>query len=242
MKLSETELREMLEREARAFEMPAVPSDGTLKRARRRRARNLLAAGAPAAAAVVLAVLVVTLQDGSPRTVAPEQQIGSLPRAHLRLVDYAVRPVPRSDQSHPATGPDITIDDVRAHGQCMREHGFDVPPPTPRPGGGWSVIVHGSARRLDFRSRAFRQTWFVTCGMLGGPLSGDVVLSGSRPRIDRFLSCMARHGFDLPEPMKDRSGHYTGDEWRFDLSRADIDTSTEAWNRAMFVLCAPAQI
>jgi hypothetical protein len=243
MKLFETDLREMLEREAREFEMPAGPSDRTLRRARRRRTRNVLLAGAPAVAAVVFAVLAVTLQAGSPQSFAPKRSAGSVPRAHLRLVDYAVRADPTSDQSHSGTGPTITLDDVLAHQRCMRAQGFDLPEPTRQPGGGWAVIVDApTARGLDFRSRSFREAWFVTCGGLGGPLTGDLVVGGPRSQIDRFTACMADHGFDLPEPTKDTSGHYDTDEWQFDLTSTDIDTSTQAWNRAMFVLCAPAQI
>jgi hypothetical protein len=56
------------------------------------------------------------------------------------------------------------------------------------------------------------------------------------------MSCMTRQGFDLPEPTKDGSGRYASDEWQFDLTRTSVDTSTRAWNRAMFVTCAPADI
>jgi hypothetical protein len=38
------------------------------------------------------------------------------------------------------------------------------------------------------------------------------------------------------------SGRYDIDEWQFDLTRTSIDTSTRAWNRAMFVTCAPHDI
>jgi hypothetical protein len=82
----------------------------------------------------------------------------------------------------------------------------------------------------------------VTCGPLGGPLSGDLIVGGPRPKIDRFMSCMSREGFELPEPKKDTSGHYDVDEWQFDLTRTSIDTSTPAWNEAMFVACAPDDI
>jgi hypothetical protein len=56
------------------------------------------------------------------------------------------------------------------------------------------------------------------------------------------MSCMSREGFNLPEPAKDTSGHYAGEEWRFDLTRTSIDTSTREWNRAMFVVCAPGHV
>jgi hypothetical protein len=57
-----------------------------------------------------------------------------------------------------------------------------------------------------------------------------MVIGGPRPKIDRFISCMSRQGSDLPEPTKDMSGSYDIDEWRFDLTRTSIDTSTRAWN------------
>lgn len=107
----------------------------------------------------------------------------------------------------------------------MRSQGFDVPDPTKQPGGGWSLIVPDpKARGLDFRSRKFREAEFVTCGPLGGPLSGDMVIGGPRPKIDRFISCMSRQGYDLPEPTKDTCGSYDIDEWQFNLTRTSIDT------------------
>jgi hypothetical protein len=125
----------------------------------------------------------------------------------------------------------------------MRSQGFDLPAPTKQPGGGWAVIVHDpKARGLDLRSRKFREAMFVICGPLGGPLSGDLVIGGPRPKVDRFMSCMSRQGFDLPEPTKDTSGSYHIDAWQFDLTRTSIDTSMPSWNRAMFVSCAPDDI
>jgi hypothetical protein len=82
----------------------------------------------------------------------------------------------------------------------------------------------------------------VNCGPLGGPLSGDLVVGGPRPKLDRFISCMRRQGYELPAPTKDASGRYDIDGWQFDLTRTSIDTSTRAWNRAMFVTCAPDDI
>ncbi len=104
------------------------------------------------------------------------------------------------------------------------------------------IVDDAEARGLGFGSRSFRQAWFVTCGPLGGPLSGDMVIGGPRTKIDRFMSCMSHQGFRLPEPTKDTSGSYDIDEWRFDLTPTNIDTSTRAWNRAMFVVCAPDHI
>jgi hypothetical protein len=53
---------------------------------------------------------------------------------------------------------------------------------------------------------------------------------------------MSRQGFTLPEPKRDTSGSYDVDEWQFDLTRTTVDTSTPAWNRAMFAICAPDHI
>jgi hypothetical protein len=62
-----------------------------------------------------------------------------------------------------------------------------------------------------------------------------MVIAGPRPKIEHFVSCMNREGFHLPAPTEDASS----DEWQFDLTDTNIDTSTPAWNRAMFVTCAP---
>jgi hypothetical protein len=233
VKLSETDVREMLERRAAEFDMPAVPTDALLRKARRRKVRSMVLAGST----TVVIVALVGLSMAIPR----DSESPSAKGGRLRLVDYQVRaPAPSTDHAHPETGPRVTVEDVRRHSRCMRSQGFDVPAPTEQPGGGWAVIVENpGARGLSFRSRKFREAWFVTCGPLGGPLSGDLVIGGPRPKVDRFMSCMSRHGFDLPEPKKDTSRRYDIDEWQFDLTRTSIDTSTGAWNRAMFVVCGP---
>jgi hypothetical protein len=240
VKLSEDDVREMLRRRASAFGIAPAPSDGTLRRARRRKVKNLVLASAGALTVVALAGLSVTLQPGSDRALDSEPAADG----QLRLVDYAIRaPVPEHEDSHPTTGPEITLGDLNRHQKCMQAQGFDVPKPARHPGGGWSVILHRArARDLGFGSREFRQAWFVTCGPLGGPLSGDLIVGGPRPKIDRFVSCMSGAGFSLPEPKKDTSGHYDNDAWQFDLTRTSIDTSTPAWNQAMFVTCAPDDI
>jgi len=76
-------------------------------------------------------------------------------------------------------------------------------------------------------------------GVLHGLVFGDG--SWNKQEI-RFMPCMSHQGFRLPEPTKDTSGSYDIDEWRFDLTPTNIDTSTRAWNRAMFVVCAPDHI
>jgi hypothetical protein len=240
VKLSEDDVREMLERRASAFDMGPAPSDGTLRKGRRRKVRNVVLMSAGTLTVVVLAGLSVTLQPGADRAFDSEPATGG----QLRLVDYAIRaPAPEHEDSHSTTGPEITLGELNRHQKCMRAQGFDVPKPTRQPGGGWSVILHPArARHLSFGSREFRQAWFVSCGPLGGPLSGDLIVGGPRPRIDRFMSCMSAAGFNLPEPKKDTSGHYDNDAWQFDLTRTSIDTSTPAWNQAMFVTCAPDDI
>jgi hypothetical protein len=247
VKLSEGEVREMLERRAREFSMASVPTDEILHRARRRKIRNVVLASATSVAVVALAGLAVGLQTD--RDVGSAAGGDRLPSpaptsARLRVVDYTLRDrAAADDPPHPTTGPRITLSGVLRHARCMRSQGFDVPAPTRQPGGGWAVILSpDKARRLTFGSRQFREAWFVTCGPLGGPLTGDLVVGGPRPKIDRFMSCMRRQGFDLPAPTKDASGHYAADEWQFDLAGTSIDTSTGKWNRAMFVTCAPDDI
>jgi hypothetical protein len=236
VKLSEDDVREMLQRRASAFGIAPAPSAGTLRSARRRKVRNVVLASAGALTVVALAGLSVTLQPGSDRAI----DSGPATDGQLRLVDYAIR---APAHSHPTTGPEITLGDLTSHQKCMQAQGFDVPKPTRQPGGAWSVILHPArARHLGFGSREFRQAWFVTCGPLGGPLSGDLIVGGPRPKIDRFISCMSGAGFNLPEPKKGTSGHYDNDAWQFDLTRTSIDTSTPAWNQAMFVTCAPDDI
>jgi hypothetical protein len=125
----------------------------------------------------------------------------------------------------------------------MRSHGFHVPDPTEGPDGEWSVIVNDpKASGLDPADPGFREAMFLTCGPLGGPLTGVMVIGGPRAKVDQFISCMKGQGFDLPDPVKDTSGDYDIDEWQFDLSGTGIDTSTSEWNGAVFVTCAPAEI
>jgi hypothetical protein len=250
-KLSETDVREMLRCRADDVVMAPVPSDAVLRGSARRKARNAVLASAATLAIVAMAVGVVLSTGGSSRP--PDSPTGgrSAGRAlgtppatigDLRLVDYTLGPAKAGNHAHAGSGPTITIDEVRRHVSCMRSQGFNLPDPTRQPGGGWSVIVEDpKAHGLDFRSRKFREAEFVTCGPIGGPLSGELV-GGPRPKIDRFMSCMSRQGFDLPRPTKDTSGNHDIDEWQFDLTRTRIDTSTRAWNRAMFVVGAPEDI
>jgi hypothetical protein len=246
---SETDVREMLECRAAEFAMASVPPDGLHRKARRRQVRTVATASATALALIALAGLSVNLVRGGDRRPGPEvggdSAAGAASRTpasdSLRLVDYSVRaPARANEHAHSRKGPVVTLEEARRHIRCMRSHGFDLPEPAEQPGGGWAVVVdRPRARGLDFRSRAFRTAEFVTCGPVGGPLSGEMVIGGRRPKIDRFIACMRRQGYNLPEPTRDTSGSYDIDEWQFDLTRTGIDTSTQAWNRAMFVTCGP---
>jgi hypothetical protein len=237
----------MLRRRARDVVIAAPELPATIvRRGSRRKVRNtVLACGATLtigalAAGAVDAMLGPERDAGSTRGGPPGARTWTPPLTggHLRLVDYALRAPRRGARA--ATGPTITLAELRRHASCMRSLGFAVPAPTAQPGGGWSVIVDDPDRRgLGFGSRAFRKAWFVTCGPLGGPLSGDMVISGPRHQIDRFTTCMSRHGFELLEPRRDATGHYDIDQWKFDLTGTGIDMGSRAWNQAMFVDCAP---
>jgi hypothetical protein len=236
---TESDIREMLQRRAEGFAMASAPSPALLHRAGRRRARSvILTAGATL---MLVATAVASISSPSrPGSTQRAQPAAPQTTAQLRLIDYTTRVRPHP---HSAAGPVITLEDVREHQRCMRSQGFDLPAPTEQADGRWSVIVsEAQARELNFRSKKFREAWFVTCGPLGGPLSGDLVIGGPRPKIDRFIDCMSREGFALPQPTKDTSGVFDADHWQFDLDATSIDTSTRAWNRAMFVTCAPERI
>jgi hypothetical protein len=137
------------------------------------------------------------------------------------------------------TGRPVTVEEMRRHAECMRSHGFNVPDPIQTPEG-WQTIIDELPLGLDLNSGRFREAMFVTCGPLGAPLSGDMVIGGPREKVDRFIACMSAQGFDLPGPTEDPTGAYDIDEWTFDLTSTDIDTSGPDWNRAVFVTCSPS--
>jgi hypothetical protein len=239
--ISDADVREMLERRAAEFTMPSALPETILRRSRRRKGAKLVFASAAALLAVGLAGLAMDLLSGGTRDRSGPARATS---RELRLLDYSVLP-PRQARDHARVhqGQEITIHDLRTHVRCMRSHGFHVPNPTRRPGGRWSVIVHDPrAHGLDFRSRRFREAEFVSCGLLGGPFSGDMVIGGPREKIERFISCMKAEGFNLPEPKKAIGSHHDAAEWRFDLRRTSVNTASRSWNRAMFVTCAPGQV
>jgi hypothetical protein len=154
----------------------------------------------------------------------------------MKSVRYVLAdPANEREGAHPQTddGPTITVNELREHARCMRAQGFDVPDPT-RTSDGWAITV--AAGRLDLNSPRLREAMLVTCGPLGGPLSGDLVLGGqSQQQIDRFVACMRSQGFDLPRPSRQPNGDHV-----FGLGRTSIDTSRPAWNRALFVTCSPS--
>jgi hypothetical protein len=221
---------------------PHLPPD-LLRRARRRKARSMVLAGVALAVVTVLATLsssLIRVPDRPVRPVAAGHS--SRPRSadELKLMTYVLRDAPQGTaHPHEETGQPITLDEVRKHAECMRSHGFDVPDPTEGPTGWQTIIDDPKARGLDLSSPAFREAMFVTCGPLGTPLSGDMVIGGSRGTIDRFMACMSSQGFDLPEPTRDTSGRYDTEEREFDLTGTGIDTGTREWNEAMFVACSP---
>ena len=186
MKLPEAEVSEMLERRAADFAMASVPPDAMIRKAGRRRVRNILLASVTTL--VVLALVGLSVVPlGLDRRLNPaaggdgaarDPALSAAPSGQLRLVDYTMRS-PARDHPHSTTGPRITVDDVRRHATCMREQGFDFPDPTKQPGVGWAVILdNAEARALGFGSRSFREAWFVTCGPLGAPLTGDMIIGG----------------------------------------------------------------
>jgi len=250
MKSSEPDIRRMLERRAAEFTIgPELPRE-LLRRGRRRRIKTIGLASIAAIAFASLVALSLSLAGArSPagqRLAAGGRANSSSPSGSisdsthpLKLVSYVLLDTaPKIGNPHGVTGQPITVAEIRQHAECMRAHGFDVPDPTEQSGGGWSTIIDDPvARGLDLGSPAFREAMFVTCGPLGGPLSGDMVIAGSPDKIDRFMSCMSGQGFGLPEPTMDLTGHYDAEEWQFDLTQTSIDTSTPEWNRSMFVTC-----
>ena len=119
----------------------------------------------------------------------------------------------------------------------MRDHGIDIPDPKASQLGLGLPVRHLTAQGLDLRSARFRRALFVTCGPLGAPLSGNLVISGSHAKIDVFVSCVRGRGFNLPDPVASGSDAGEETEWAFDLANTGIDLSSTAWNRAAFVTC-----
>jgi hypothetical protein len=231
MKASEPELRELLRQRASQFSMAQQLPPDILRRARRRRSRAVVLTGAAVLAIGALGALSVR-PAGAPergdRSAAPSTATRAMKSVSYVLADRA------KEDAHPHTkdGPTITVNELREHARCMRAQGFDVPDPT-RTSDGWAITAAPGV--LDLNFSWFREAMMVTCGPLGGPLSGDLVLGGqSQQQIDRFVSCMRSQGFDIPRPSRQPNGDHV-----FDLGRTSIDTSRPEWNRALFVTCSP---
>ncbi|MDP9343967.1 MAG: hypothetical protein M3Q23_18120 [Actinomycetota bacterium] len=210
----EDELRDLLGTNAEGFEM-----DGTLppRVLRRARARAFRAVSAVVVVAIVAGTVSVATLRGHPR--GPARTTAGAPV--VKLVNYI------DDSDADGAG-------LEQYAQCMRGQGFDVPDPV-RTDDGWRILV--PADSIDRSSPGWQEAAFVTCRLtqfVDRPLSGDLVLGDRTPaEIDGFLACMQAQGFDLPEPTKRADGLY-----RYDLQTTPIDTSSEAWNRALFVTCA----
>jgi hypothetical protein len=235
MKASEPEIRELLHQRARQFSMAQQLPPAILRRARRKRSRTVVLAGVAVLATSALGTL--ALRPAPAPDPGDRAAVGaasrSTPTRALKSVSYVLAD-PTNGDAHPHAndGPTVTVKELREHARCMRAQGFHVPDPT-RTSQGWAVKVDPGA--VDLGSSRLREAMFVTCGPLGGPLTGDLVLSGlSQPQIDRFLACMRSQGFDLPRPRRQPSG-----DSLFDLRHTSIDTSRPAWNRALFVTCSP---
>lgn len=124
VELSDTDVREMLERRAADFATGPVAADAILGRARRRKVRHFVLVSATATFAVVALVggISVSLLGGSER--GADSAAGGSPATptapgQLRLVDYSVR-APARDHPDAGSGPTITLHDLRKHAKCMR--------------------------------------------------------------------------------------------------------------------------
>jgi hypothetical protein len=210
----EDEIREQFQLDAEGFEM-----DGTLPPRVRRRARTR-------AMRTLSAVVVVSLAGGALSVVTlrghPSGPARSPAAPAVRLLDYTGDPTDADGSA------------LEQHAQCMRDQGFDVPNPV-RTDTGWEVTLPPS---IDRSSPAWQEAEFVTCALskfLSGPPPANLVFAAPTPTdVQAFLDCMRGQGFDLPEPTQDADGAY-----RIDLSTTSIDTSSDAWNRALLITCAP---
>jgi hypothetical protein len=212
----EDDLRELFQTSAGRFEMDGTMPAGVRRRARGRAVRTLSAVVAVAVVAATASLLSLGRTPSTARHSPP----GHAPV--VKLVSYI-------DDSTDADGSAL-----QQVAQCMRDQGFDVPDPV-RTGDGWQIEV--PADSIDRSSPAWQEAAFVTCNLskfVSRPLTGDLILGNRTPdQIAGFLACMKGQGFDLPEPTQRADGQYV-----YDLQTTPIDTSNDAWNRAMLVTCA----
>jgi hypothetical protein len=225
MPTSETDVREMLEARARTFSMPPQASPTILRRGRRRRSsRGIALAGAVAVAIAGVVGLAPRLAPEAyqPVIAGPTTPSAAGTSSPVHLVSYLLPDT--------ATGGPGVMDGLRAHIDCMRAQGFDIPDAV-RTADGWLIEVDPSV--VDVGSTEWREAAFVTC-RLPVPASGNFILGMSQERVERFVACVSDQGFDLPEPTHNDDGEFV-----FDLTETNIDMSDPAWNRAAFVTCSP---
>ena len=224
MQTSEPDVRAMLRRHANAFSMRPEAPPVVERRVHRRRSRNA-AFGAAALGSVGLVIALAVGVIGASKVPGDGREADpGVPQTSLTLVSYLL-----SDSQSGETGGDPDTE-LRDHVACMRAHGFDIGDPVRTPDG-WTIAVDPSV--VDVGSNAWREAAFVTC-RLPLPASGNFILGLSKERVDRFVSCVSEHGFDLPEPALNDKGAYV-----FDLTVTDIDMNAPEWNRVAFVTCSP---
>src|SRR6266571_1918707 len=137
-------------------------------------------------------------------------------------------------RGHPAGSGSTAGETTGVTGVRLLSYDDQSPDPV-QTGRGWELQLPAS---IDPNSLAFREAEFVTCALskFGGWRTPGVLVFGAHTLADvqAFLDCMQGQGFDLPEPTQDANGTY-----RIDLSGTSIDTSSDAWNRALLITCAP---
>jgi hypothetical protein len=214
----ENELRELFDRSASEFDMDRTMDARVLRRARRRTFRVIT--GVVAATVAVASVALLSLRGDHAKTIQPTRV--------LKLVDYAP---PGSEDA--ADDPEYASA-FQQHVQCMRDQGFDVPDPV-KTDHGWQILM--SPGSVDFSDARWREAALVTCSLekfTHRPLTGDLVLGFSEAKINEFITCMRTQGYDLPQPSIGANWEY-----RWSLQDLGIDTRTDEWNRAVFVICSP---
>ena len=216
------ELRDVLQKNANQMDL-----DGRIPHQIKRRARRRLAlAGTTAVLTSIGLFAAGGLLVTSSGRVQPSPPPDKIPVA-IDLVDYY----------EATTNEEVSLEDVDRHVACMRSAGFDLPDPI-RTETGWSVIAD-DPESLGFNTPAWREAAFVTCRPAppAGP-PGDLVFGTSvmsEAGVEKFRSCMAAEGFELPTPR------LSDGVWRFETSDGGIDFGDDAWNRAVFVTCLPPE-
>jgi hypothetical protein len=222
MPTSETEIREMLRRRAGDFSMATEPSPTVVRRIRKRTSGRLaLTAAGLSSVGLVVGLFIATLG-----ATAPENDVGagSASRTSIKLVSYLL---PDDPTGVPGSSSE---DELRAHVECMRAQGFDLPDAV-RTASGWTIAVDPAL--VDIGSPGWREAAFVTC-RFPLPASGNFILGLSQERVERFVACVREQGFELPEPTLNADGEYV-----FDLTGTNIDMSLPEWSKAAFVTCSP---